>query len=330
MNSQRHWRRQLLAERRQVSREFLELLQREFGGENVLTDESLAAYTTYRIGGPADVLLTVHTHAALGKLQQLLAEREMPVTILGGGSNILVQDGGVRGIVLKLGSEFDYIEVESDETHDTVKIGAATTLAKLVKTAKERGWKNVSPIAGTPGSIGGGLKMNAGDRSVWLGDFVVSVKVVNKDGSEQTLAREKIDYDYRQSKFPVGSVIVGGTLKFERGDPAVVRSEIEAHIQKRKEAQPLNQPNGGSVFRNPEGAFAGELIERAGLKGVRLHKAQISDKHANFIVNLGNATARDVLALIRLAKQKVLEETGIKLEEELRIVGEPGEETTDE
>lgn len=330
MSSQKNWRKQLQAERQAIGPELLAALRQECGEQNVLLGEALSGYTTYRIGGPADVLLTVDSRASLAAVQRLLGERGTPMTILGGGSNMLVQDGGIRGVVLKLGKEFDYLNVQAGETHDEVEIGAATSIGRLIKTAKERGWKNVAPIAGTPGSVGGALRMNAGDRKVWIGDFVVDVTVCNKDGSEQTIKREKIDYGYRQSKFPSGSIIVGGRLRFERGDVAAVRAEIEAHIQKRKDTQPLNQPSGGSVFRNPDNGHAGELIESAGLKGVRLHDAQISDKHANFIVNLGAASSRDVLALIRTAKQKVFEETGVKLEEEIRILGEPLEEENHE
>lgn len=323
MSLQKNWRKQLQSERQAINAELLAALYQECGEQNVLLNEPLSSYTTYRIGGPADLLLTVDSRASLANVQRLLNERGIPVTILGGGSNILVQDGGIRGVVLKLGKEFDYLNIQTAETYDQVEVGAATSIGRLIKAAKERGWKNIAPIAGTPGTVGGALRMNAGDRQVWLGDFVVDVTVCNKDGSEQTIKREKIDYGYRQSKFPSGSIIIGGRLHFERGDIATVRAQIEAHIQKRKDTQPLNQPSGGSVFRNPDNGHAGELIESAGLKGVRLHDAQISDKHANFIVNLGKASSRDVLILIRTIKQKVFEETGIKLEEEIRILGEP-------
>lgn len=319
---QRNWRKQLAAERSRVSDELVAALSEIVGPENLRRNEPLSRHTTYRIGGPADIWLLVPDREALARVQATVSKAGVPLLVMGGGANILVQDGGVRGVVIKLGRGFDYIHVTADGDDDVVEVGAATMLGYLIKVAKERGWQGVAPIAGTPGSVGGGLKMNAGDREVWLSRFVESVDVVLRDGSEKTIPVERIGYDYRSSKLPPGAVVVGGRLRFRRDDVEKVRAEIEAHISKRKETQPLNMPNGGSVFRNPAGNFAGELIERVGLKGVRLHQVQFSPKHANFIVNLGGGRARDVLALIRMAKDRVYKETGVRLEEELVVVGE--------
>ena len=325
----RNWRKQLELQRQRPTPEVVAALTKLVGDEGVSENESLARHTTYRIGGPADLFVVVEDTETLAKVLPLLDEHELPLTILGGGSNVLVQDGGIRGVVLKLGRGFAHLDVNEEDDRDVVSIGAATTIGYLIKEGRNRGWKRLAPVAGTPGTIGGALRMNAGDRHTWLGDFVEEVHLLNRDGSSQSIAKEKAGYGYRTSRFPARSVIVGGTLAFQRGDRDKVREEIDAHISRRKETQPLNQPSGGSVFRNPEGAHAGELIERVGLKGVRLHDVQFSEKHANFIVNLGEGRARDVLALIRTAKQKVYDETGIRLEEELRIIGEAQEDEED-
>ena len=324
----RSWRKQLALERTRVTPELTSAIREVIGDENVLVDEPMSRHTTYRIGGPADLMLKLGTPDHLAHVQPLLREAQVPLFVLGAGSNILVRDGGIRGVVLKLGTGFDFLELTHDGDNDQVSIGAATSIGKLIKAAKINGWSALAPVAGTPGTIGGALRMNAGDRRVWISQWVTGVDLVLADGSSKKVNKAALKYGYRSSKIPTGSVVTAGHFLFERGDADEARLAIENHIGHRKETQPLNLPSGGSVFRNPDHFAAGELIERAGLKGVRLQDAQISDLHANFIVNLGQASASDVIALMRMAKQKVAEETGVKLEEELRIVGD--EATDDE
>ncbi len=318
----RNWRKQLLAGPGVDTAELADAARAVLGADAVKIDESLARFTTYRIGGPADVFAEVATIEQLQSLLPAVRDLSAPVTVLGGGSNVLIQDGGIRGLVIRLGKELSQIDVERTGEQDIVQVGAAASLGYLIKAGRQHGWAEIAPIAGTPGTVGGALKMNAGDRQTWLGDFVQEVRLVTRDGQVREIAADKAGYGYRKSNFPAGSVIVGARLAFEAGDPETATHAIDQHLDKRKATQPLNQPSGGSVFRNPDGHHAGELIERVGLKGVRLHNVQISDKHANFIVNLGDGRAKDVLALIRLARKKVNEETGIRLEEELRVIGE--------
>lgn len=323
----KHWRSQLAAERRpRVTEALAADLRALLGADAVRVDEPLSGHTTWRIGGPADLLLVVPDVEKLQALLPKLHETGLPVEILGAGSNVLVQDGGLRGVAIQLGQGFTGLEVQPDGDFDVATIGAAVSLGYFIKEAKLRGWTGVAPIAGTPGTVGGGLRMNAGDRLVWLGHHVVSVDVVTRDGRLKTLPVSELGYAYRTSRIPAGSVIVAGRFRLRRGDVETERAAIDAHLRRRRETQPLNMPSCGSVFRNPEGASAGALIEQVGLKGVRLRQAQISDKHANFIVNLGGATARDVLALVRLAKETVQRETGHRLEEEMRVIGEPVDE----
>ncbi|RMF14123.1 MAG: UDP-N-acetylmuramate dehydrogenase [Candidatus Dadabacteria bacterium] len=330
MSSQKHWRKLLIEERRHVDPAVVDVLREIVGPEHLREHEPLSGLTTWRTGGPADVVVRVPDLDALSKVQQVIASNRIPSVVLGRGSNVLVQDGGFRGVVITLGPKFSGIDVEPLGDSDRIHVGAATPLGQLIKAARQHGWRSLAPLGGTPGTVGGALRMNAGDRHTWIGQFVESVDIVKRDGKLTTVPVERIGYGYRHSQFPPGSVIVSGILQVERDDPSLARQAIDEHIARRKATQPLNLPSCGSVFRNPENGSAGELIERAGLKGVRLHAAQISEQHANFIVNLGGATARDILALIRLARQKVYEETGIRLEEEVRIIGDPAEEHDDE
>lgn len=317
------WRSRLkAADRPGVTDAFVAELQQMCGPANVRVAEPMSRHTTLRIGGGADVLVVVPDLATLQMLQPKIAAAGLPVEVLGGGSNLLVLDGGVRGVVLQLGTQFAELIVREDEDGDVASVGASLSLGYLIKEAKQRGWAGVAPLAGTPGTVGGALRMNAGARQVWIGDFVESVDVVTREGRLRCLSRADLQYGYRTSRLPAGAVIVSGTLRLQRGDAAAERQAIEGYLKHRRDTQPLSQASCGSVFRNPEGAAAGALIEQAGLKGVRLRQAQISDKHTNFIVNLGGATARDVLALIRLAKETVQRETGIRLEEEMRVIGE--------
>lgn len=317
------WRSQLkAADRPTVTDAFVAELQQICGPENVRVAEPMSRHTTYRIGGPADVMVVAPDVATLQVLLPRIAAAGLSVEVLGGGSNVLVLDGGIRGVVLQLGARFAELIVREGKDGDIAVVGASLSLGYLIKEAKQRGWAGIAPLAGTPGTVGGALRMNAGARHVWIGDFVESVEVVTREGRLRQLSRDDLQYGYRSSRIPVGAVIVSGTLHMQRGDAPAERQAIDEYLKHRRDTQPLNQASCGSVFRNPEGASAGALIEKAGLKGVRLRQAQISDKHANFIVNLGGATARDVLALVRLAKDTVQRETGIRLEEELRIVGE--------
>lgn len=277
--------------------------------------------TTFAIGGPADLFLEVQDCEELKRALPFLNENSIPYFILGGGSNLLVKDGGYRGVVLRLSSRFREFHLEECGDTDEVIVGAATPLGALIRKARERGWGALAPIAGTPGTLGGGLKMNAGDPQVGLGDFLVSATVVTAQGEIVEIPKDRIRYGYRTSHFPPGSVIISGKFRFPRMDPHEARLKLDAHIRYRRSTQPLSYPSAGSVFRNPSKISAAQVLEQLGLKGVRLHTAMISEKHANFIVNLGQAEARDVLALIRLAKALARKELGIELEEEIEIIG---------
>jgi len=293
------------------------------GLSRVMRNRLLKPYTTFEIGGPADLFVEVQDLEELVRLLPFLKENEIPYFVLGGGSNLLVLDGGYRGVVIRLSSHFRKVEIHPNDSTCEVVVGAALPLGALIRLAREYGFGEVAPIAGTPGTVGGGLKMNAGNAQVGLGDFLLSATVVTGDGRIVEIPRERIRYSYRTSHFPPGSVIIEGRFRFQREDLSSARKKIDDYIRYRRQTQPLSYPSAGSVFRNPPEMPAAKVIEQLGLKGVRLHGAEISQKHANFILNLGGAEARDVLALIRLCKSLASRELGIQLVEEIEMIGSP-------
>jgi UDP-N-acetylmuramate dehydrogenase len=288
-------------------------------GANVAFDEPLAPHTSWKVGGPADAYIVLESTAQLSDVLRFCVRRRTPWFVLGSGSNLLVGDGGVRGLVLRLGGEFAALNFADDvENEVVVHAGASASLALLTAQAASRGAVGVGSLAGIPGSVGGALRMNAGtDRET--GEFVREVTV-------QTPARPdphpvSLQYYYRHTSLASDAVVARVTFAFERGDAKQIRGEVQARLVRRKATQPLQYPNAGSCFRNPPGDRAGRLIEAAGLKGKRRGGAEISELHANFIVNTGTATAQDVAALLDLARTTVRERFGIELELEVRLIG---------
>ncbi|MBC5809480.1 MAG: UDP-N-acetylmuramate dehydrogenase [Candidatus Eremiobacteraeota bacterium] len=287
-------------------------------GARVRFDEPLADYTSWKIGGPADAFALVETTGELAALLRFGFKRKLPWFVLGSGSNLLVGDGGIRGIVLRLGGEFARIEIEDESAAVVVRAGASSSLALLTAQAASRGAVGIGALAGIPGSVGGALRMNAGtDREI--GDFVRDVLV-------QTPAKPQPhpvspQYFYRHTTLEHDAVVASVTLAFERGEPAVVRKEMQSRLVRRKKTQPLQLPNAGSCFRNPPGDKAGRLIEAAGAKGWRHGGAEVSPLHGNFIVNDGTATAADVATLLARVRGAVAERFGVEMELEVHFVG---------
>ncbi len=290
----------------------------ELLGERVRFDEPLAPYTSWKIGGPADAFAQIETSAELGDVLRLVFKRKLPWFVLGSGSNLLVGDGGIRGIVVRLAGEFAAIDVTRTERAVTVRAGASALMPLVVAQAASQGAVGVGSLAGIPGSAGGALRMNAGtDRE--FGEFVREVWV-------QTPAKPDAhpvspEYFYRHTTLARDAVVAWVTLDFERGEAAAVREEMQQRLVRRKRTQPLQLPNAGSCFRNPPGDKAGRLIEAAGAKGWREGDAEVSDLHANFIVNHGAATASDVARLLARVRREVAERFGVELELEVHFVG---------
>lgn len=286
--------------------------------EHVRFDEPLAPYTSWKIGGPADAFIAVPSSALLSDILALALKRKTPWFVLGSGSNILIGDGGVRGLVLRLGGDFTAIEIEDADNEVLVHAGASASMALLTAQAASRGAVGIGSLAGIPGSVGGALRMNAGtDRET--GDFVRRVWV--QTPSKPQLHSVSMQYYYRHTSLARDAIVARVSFGFERGDPAAVRADMQARLVRRKDTQPLQWPNAGSCFRNPPGDHAARLIEAAGAKGWRAGGAEVSTRHANFIVNVENAKARDVATLLARVGRAVSEQFGVDLQPEVHLVG---------
>jgi UDP-N-acetylmuramate dehydrogenase len=288
-------------------------------GLSVGLAEPLARFTTFRIGGPAEILVRVETPSALQHLMSVIEELSVPVQILGQGSNILIPDSGVGGVVLTLEGSFKDFRFEGER----LAAGAGVALARLAKIAAERDLVGLEALAGFPSTLGGAVVMNAGCYGVEIIELIESVSVVEFGGSLRQLKPQDLGAEYRSTNLLGGqSIVCGATLALRRGDGKAALERMAEINRKRRASLPSGHPNAGSTFKNPEGDFAGRLIEACGLKGERSGGAQISDHHANVIVNLGNASADDVLKLMLVAHRQVKFRFDVLLEPELILVGE--------
>lgn len=284
----------------------------------VLMDEPMSRHTMYKIGGPADLFVVPADRRSLTAILQRCTEGNIPVYIVGGGANLLVHDEGVRGVVVNLGG-LKRAEWRDDAGRLSLHVEAGAVLAPLVAEAERRGWSGLESLAGIPGSVGGALVMNAGTKAGSIADVVREIEVMTLDGREtKTISREEAGYGYRRSVL-CDVAVIAAVLDMKQGIPEEVKAATNV-VRGYRKGQPVGVPCAGSVFKNPPGDFAGRLVEAAGLKGQRLGGAMISEQHGNFIVNTGNATAWDVLGLISRIQQKVLENTGIELELEIKII----------
>lgn len=296
-------------------------------GKRVRFALPLARYTSFRIGGPADVFAEPTSLAELRTLLALLHTESLPFFLLGGGTNILVSDKGVRGVVIKLGEGFNYACWEEQGEHAVVKVGAAHSLGRFVRAAVRKGYQGVEFAEGIPGSVGGGLLMNAGAFGGELSRVVTAICGVEKEGHLARLSGEAIGFAYRRTALPPQFVVTQVELHLHQGEPAEIAAAMEQAQRKRQHNQPHGYPNAGSIFKNPSGTYAGRLIEATGLKGRRQGKACISEHHANFIVNTGGASATEVQCLMAQVQHAVWEKHQVWLEPEVRLVGEWEEES---
>jgi UDP-N-acetylmuramate dehydrogenase len=284
--------------------------------------EPLSRHTSFRIGGPADVWVEVDTADELAALFGLARAAGEPVFALGSGTNVLVSDRGVRGIVVHLGCGFQFTDWRISVNEATVRAGAAVPFKKLVYDAVERGFEGLEFGEGIPGSLGGGLTMNAGAFGGEIGRVVERLEGVHAEGRVEELGRERLAFQYRRLDLPAGWVITAVCLRLQRADAGAIGERVATARDKRKKNQPLGFPNAGSIFKNPPGAFAGRLLEEAGVKGLARGDAQVSELHANFIVNRGGARAADVRALMEEMGRRVEARSGIRLEPEVKLVGD--------
>ena len=279
----------------------------------------MSLHTSFQIGGPADVFATVSDERSLRGVLKLCKEAGAPVYVIGNGSDLLIPDQGLRGVVVGFGGDLCRLRLENEIT---IVCGPGATLAKLCKFALENSLTGLEFAWGIPGSAGGAAYMNAGAYGGQISDVLLDARVL-LDGEIQTLSQAEMEMGYRTT-LPLkrGGIVLAARFALQKGDPEAIAARMKALNARRRDKQPLNFPSAGSVFKRPEGFFAGALIEEAGLKGRTVGGAQVSEKHAGFIINIGGATAKDVLRLIGEVQEAVSVRFGISLETEVRVIGE--------
>lgn len=292
------------------------LVDDRFDGD-VYPNEPMSRHTTYRIGGPARFFVRVNSVGALTGLVDVCAAEGVPWVAVGRGSNVLVADEGFAGVVIALGRDFRTTRFENGR----FLAGAGASLSSVVQDAFRRNLGGFEFAVGTPGTIGGALRMNAGSRDEWISSRVVTVTTYRPGRGLVRLRGDDIAWGYRTSSFAPDETILECELAAEEADPFVVRDKMEANLVRRQQSQPLTEPTCGSVFKNPAGASVGRLVDELGLKGVTCGGACISEAHGNFIVNRGGATAADVRALMDHVRARVREAYGVDLAPEVRLVG---------
>ena len=296
-----------------MKEQFFTQLKQMMGDGNVLTEEPMSRHTTFRVGGPADVLVRPTVEQLAGVLG-LCREYGEPYTLIGNGSNLLVGDGGIRGVVIELAEPAGAIEVNGNEI--TAQAGAM--LAKIANTAAA----GMEFASGIPGTIGGAVVMNAGAYGGEMKDILVHVKVLNEQGEEKELTVEELELGYRRSCIlEKHYLITEATVRLTPGHEEEIRAKMKELNEKRIEKQPLSYPSAGSTFKRPEGYFAGKLIMDSGLRGYQVGGAQVSEKHCGFVINRNQATAADVEELCRQVAEKVKEQSGVDLEMEIKRLG---------
>ena len=298
--------------------QFLTELQNVMGGSGIFMEEPMKKHTTFRVGGPADVLVQPD-ETALAAVLGLCRQYHVPYSFIGNGSNLLVGDKGIRGVVIEMTDPMGNIEV--DGTKITAQAGAM--LSKIANTAASNGLGGMEFAAGIPGSVGGAVVMNAGAYGGEMKDIIEKVYVLDENGAQLELDRDALDLGYRHSCIPEKKYIVTKVvLELVPRNEAEIRSEMKELNEKRAEKQPLQYPSAGSTFKRPEGYFAGKLIMDAGLRGYQVGGAQVSEKHCGFVINKGDATAADICQLMRDVSDKVQAQFGVVLEPEVKMIGE--------
>lgn len=285
----------------------------------ILVDEPMKLHTTFRIGGKADAFLSVYSEKELQEIIAYLNREEIPFYVMGNGSNLLVSDEGYRGVILQLAEGF--AEIKQEENCIYAEAGAL--LSKVASVATNAGLTGMEFASGIPGSMGGAIVMNAGAYDGEMKGIVKDVHLISRTGEKKILSCEEMKFSYRHSILKeCDDIVVGVTLQLTPGDKEAITDKIKDFAQRRREKQPLEYPSAGSTFKRPEGYFAGKLIMDAGLRGFCVGGAQVSEKHCGFVINKGDATAKDVQQLMQEVKQTVLEKYGVELEPEVIFLGD--------
>lgn len=289
------------------------------GEDKIMADEPMKKHTSFKVGGPADVLVRPETEEEIKDVFRYIKRENIPHMIIGNGSNLLVRDGGIRGVVVELADNFSGIEVEGN----LINVKSGALLSRIGNTALKNELKGFEFAAGIPGSFGGAVAMNAGAYGGEIKDIVKSVRLMDEDGNIFELENKDMNFSYRRSIVTEkGYTVISAVIELEKGEYDDIKAEMDCLREKRVTKQPLNYASAGSTFKRPEGYFAGKLIQDSGLKGLALRDAQVSEKHSGFVINRGNATAKDLLDLMYIVKATVNAKFGVMLEEEVKIVGD--------
>ncbi len=298
--------------------QMFEILKTNLAGE-VLWQEPMKNQTTFRIGGPADILILPNSIEDLRQALGILKGMDIPLMIMGAGSNLLVSDKGIRGVVIKIGPGFDEIRTEKN----LLVSGAGATLTAISRHAQREGLTGLEFAVGIPGSVGGALVMNAGAYGGQISQFLKTATVMDRDGTIKKYSNSDLHFNYRHSRFLEEDLIaLEATFELQSGKKEEIIKRMQELTEQRRTKQPIEMPCAGSVFKRPPNIYVGPLVEEAGLKGFRIGGAEVSKKHAGFIVNVDKATCEDVLSLIKLIQKTIKEKYGVYLEPEIRIVGE--------
>ena len=288
------------------------------GIKNIRFSEPMSQHTSFKVGGPAELFFEPADVEELKKTLGFVIEHKIPYYVIGNGTNLLVGDNGIRGAIIKVGESFGEIDIVGEEI--TVECGVL--LSTLSKAAARNALTGLEFASGIPGYLGGAVAMNAGAYGGEMKDVVEKIEAVDIKGQTHTFDKASLKFSYRKCELPADMIITKAYLRLQKGSPDEIKKRMKECKDKRKATRAINLSNAGSIFKNPQGSSAGMLIEESGLKGVKIGGAQISEAHGNYIVNLGNASARDVLALIAIARDKIFKIKGILLETEIKVIGE--------
>ena len=291
-------------------------LEEIFG--NIIENEPMSRHTSFRTGGNADVFVQADSAENIVKALNVLKDESIPFFIMGNGSNLLVSDRGIEGVVIEIGSSMNKIKVDGNRIYAE----AGTLLSALATAAADNSLTGLEFASGIPGSVGGAVFMNAGAYDGEIKKVIVSADIIDKNGNILTLEKDKLDLSYRHSAVEnMGAVVTGAVFELKKGNQVEIREKMADFAQRRRDKQPLNYPSAGSTFKRPEGYFAGKLIEDSGLKGKQIGGAQVSEKHAGFVINRENATTDDILALIDCCIKTVYNKFKVEMQPEVRIIG---------
>ncbi len=297
----------------------LKELNKNIDIEKILLNESMKKHTSYKIGGEADIFVTVSDKEEINWCIQVASKNKIPYFVMGNGTNLLVSDAGFRGMIIYIGNKMKKIELEED----VFIAESGASLISLSQFAYKNGFTGLEFASGIPGTVGGAICMNAGAYEREIKDVLIEINAIDSKGNSIILKNGELKMTYRktiisQKKY----IVVSSKFRLEKGEKTTIKEKMDIYKEKRSKSQPLEFPNAGSVFKRPEGNFPGKLIDECGLKGYRIGDAEISTKHANFIINCGNATAKDVYELAMYVSDVVYEKTKIRLELEIKVLGD--------